>query len=276
MKTFLRYAIIPIQNSRSNDSKISLQVTREANALFEQCKKYSINEDSKLVLVPIDTKEYSDIMEYINRYTEWSSGLIYEHKYTKKEINDAEFLLLQSTSMICPQKSSEKMFSKCCDKGVLFGSQEDFFQMKESDIRKKIITGTNAYRYFISMETKEKIISENISNIRFMSVYDIKNGSTLAYQIETVKFLPPLAECNEWRVYKKCEYCGKIIYDVLHKYTHPLYLPKSIKNSLYDFNSTSEIFTEIGARYYVISKRMYEILLDMGAKGLKCEPIIFI
>lgn len=41
-------------------------------------------------------------------------------------------------------------------------------------------------------------------------------------------------------------------------------------------NMTSEVFSDSYSRYYIISKKMYEILLMMQAKKLASEPIILI
>lgn len=276
MKTYLRYSISPTKNPRTN-IEIPEGAKQEAAQLFEQCRQYCINEQLKLVLVPIDTKYYEDIMVYINRYYEWASGLImYEHKFKKKEMETAEFFLLKSTSLICPEESNSQMFSRCCEINKLCGNQEGYFRIKKRDMEKRNITFTSAYKYFVSKETQKKLILENVSNIEYLPVYNMKNDEILAYQIEAKKLISPIAECNGWEVYKSCSSCGKVIYNPIHQYAHPFYLPKAFKDNLEDFNATSEVFTEICARYYIISKRMHELLFQTDSKSLKCEPIIFV
>ncbi|NLZ45959.1 MAG: hypothetical protein GX896_04625 [Clostridiales bacterium] len=267
MITYLRYAISPTKNPRTN-KEIPEIVKREAEKLFNQCRKYCINEKLKLVLMPIDTKDYKDVMSYINQYSEWASGLImYEHKFNKKEMEEAKFLLLKSTSLICPEKGTSQMFSRCCDSNKLIGNQEGFFKIRKNDMEKKMITGTSAYRYFISKEIKEKLISDNISNIKFLPVYNMNNDEVLAYQIEAKKLMPLLAEYNKWRVYKGCLKCGKLVYNPIQDYAHPLIIPKEFKAYLSDFNATFEVFTEICSRYYIISKKFIHYCLKQGQKN---------
>lgn len=54
----------------------------------------------------------------------------------------------------------------------------------------------------------------------------------------------------------------------------PICLTEDIYNNLGDFNATSEEFTELSARIYIISRRFYELLNEYGIKGLRGEVII--
>lgn len=90
------------------------------------------------------------------------------------------------------------------------------------------------------------------------------------------KLLDPLSKINGWSISRECLKCHKKYWEPIHKVVHPFYIPLSWKDTLNDFNSTDEIFTEVGSRYYVISKKFYNILVESGAKKLKCQPISFI
>lgn len=67
----------------------------------------------------------------------------------------------------------------------------------------------------------------------------------------------------------------KKIYDVIQNYPHPFYLPTDMKAQLKDFNATVETFSEADARYYIISRKLFEALEKLGVKGLTCQPVIF-
>lgn len=276
MKTYLRYSIRPKINPRTN-SEIPEDAKQEAVQLFEQCRQYCINEQLKLVLVPIDTKCYEDIMVYINRYYEWASGLImYEHKYSKEEMDNAEYYRLKVNSFL-PTKSQDlrSMYSFCCDKGKMINEQIGNMKLSLRDIEKKGISFTGSYRFLVTIAIKETLEVKNISNIKFIPSYDKLGKNIVAYQIEAQEFLPSLEPYNNWGVYKKCNFCGKTIFNPQHQNITPFLFPISYKDKLKDFNATFEQFPQ-SSREYIISKKLYNVLLSYGARKLACEPILFI
>lgn len=129
-------------------------------------------------------------------------------------------------------------------------------------------------RYIISKELKEVFEKEQLTNLKLLPVYDIKGIEIVAYQMEAVNTLPPLAEINGWNVYKECENCKEKRWHGIYGIAHPFYIPIGWDKELGDINMTSEVFSDSYSRYYIISKKMYEILLSMQAKKLACEPII--
>lgn len=276
MKTYLRYSLVPTDNPFSG-SKVPDNTKREAELLFEKCRKYCKNEYLRLLLIPVDSPEYAEVSDYISRHYDWAARLVmYEHKFTVKEVSEAEFFLLQSRTVICPENTPSSLFSKCCQKGRLCGGQKGYFRIKKRQMEGRILAGSSTYRYFISRQCRDSLTAAGITNIRFLPVYDSKEESVLAYQPEAEKLLPPLAELNSWTEYKKCDFCGHKVYDGVHNYPHPFFIPGSIKSQLYDFNATSETFSETDARYCIISRKMYSLLVGMGAKNLTCQPIVFI
>jgi len=274
MKTFLRYDI-SVQ-TKQYPFKAPREIEELSQELFLKCSKYSIVDQTMLLLVPIDVPEYNLIMKFKSDYPEYTSKLvIYEHKYSKKEIEEAEFLLLKSKSMVILQNNKVR-FEKCCEKGKFSGKQINSFIINKNQFQNKVISGTNVYRYLVSIEAKEKLEETEISNIIFIPVYSVNNSELVAYQIEVQSLLQSLEPYNNWGIYKKCENCGKILSNTKHNFPQPFMIPKDYMKELKDFNATSEVFTELASRYYIISKKMYKTLQILNAKKLICEPIKFI
>jgi len=268
MKTYLRYAI-SVNKKAPEHAKI------KAKEIFEKCRQYSINEVYNIILMPIDVPEYPLVMKFIEEFKEYAYGnIFYEHKFTKKEIEDAEYYRLATKSIVCP-KTSTKHDLYCCDKKIFLWTIANDFKISRSDMKNKIISFSSAYRFFIAQEVKERIELSDFQNFEFFPVLSKTSDDILAWQIEAKELLPPLIEINGWRVDKKCPYCGKRNYNPIQDYPHPLYMPISMKAQLKDINATQETFTELQSRYIIISKRVYNLLKEMGARNLNCMPIIF-
>ena len=268
MKTYLRYSI-------SVNKKAPVNIQDAAQTLYEKCKQYSINETLKLVLMPIDSPEYPLVMDFIEKYREYAYGnVFYEHKYSKKEVDNAEYYRLGTKSIVCVTTTTEHDLY-CCDKKTFLWTIANNFQIGRNEMKNKIISFSSAYRFIVTPEVKERIEQSDLQNFEFFPVLSKTKDDILAWQIEAQELLPPLKEINGWRVDKKCPYCGKQNYDGTHVYAHPLYMPITMKEQLKDINATQETFSELQARYYIISKRVYNLLKDLGAKNLSCQPIVF-
>lgn len=273
MKTYLRYSIFV--HTWTYPYKAPEHVQAAAKEVYEKCRQYSINKTSDVFLMPIDAPEYPLVMEFIEKYKEYAYGnIFYEHKFTKKELDEAEYYRLATKSIVCATKSV-KYDLYCCDKKSFLWTIANDFKISRSDMKNKIISFSSAYRFFITQEVKERIEQSDLQNFEFFPVLSKTKDDILAWQIEAKELLPPLIEINGWRVDKKCPYCGKQNYDPIHVYAHSLYMPISMKEQLKDFNATQETFTELQSRYIIISKRVYNLLQEMGAENLNCKPIIF-
>lgn len=275
MRTYLRYSI-SVQ-AKQFPYKAPLEIETISDGLYNRCEKYSVSKMGKIVLIPIDIPEYNVIMNFKETYSEYTSDvIIYEHKFTKKEMDSAEYYLLKSTSLILPKESSPDMFSRCCEKRTLVGDQKGSFIIGKNDMANKVISFTSPYRFFVSKEFKEAVEKLQYTNFDFINVYSAKMKEILAYQLEAKILLPTLEDYNHWGIYKECPYCHRKIHNGIYKNPSPFSIPLSYKDNLKDINATSEVFSEIQAHHYIISRRVYELLLSMGAKKLACEPIIFI
>lgn len=276
MKTYLRYSlsITPIPFS---SEVIPEELIKKAYELYKRCEPYSINENIKLVLVPIDSHEYFDIIKLREQYPKYKSFCIYKHKYTKKEMDDAEYYCLKVNSFL-PTESQDiqSMYCFCCNKGKIINEQIGNVKLNVRDIEKKGISFTGSYRYLVTIAIKEALVKKNIGNIKFIPSYNKTGKNIVAYQIEAQDLLPPLVQYNNWGIYKKCDFCGKLVYNPQHQNIVPFSIPIYYKDKLQDFNATCEQFTQSSSRYYIISKKLYDVLLSCGAKKLDCEPVLFV
>lgn len=268
MKTYLRYAI-------SVNKKAPEYIKATSEEVYEICRQYLIDKATDVFLMPIDAPEYPLVMEFIERYKEYVyKNVFYEHKFTKKEIDEAEYYRLATKSIVCVTASTEFNLY-CCDKKSFLWTIANNFKIGYNDMKNKVISYSSSYHFIITTEVKERLERSDLQNFEFFPVLSKTNNDILAWQIEAKELLPPLKEINGWRVDKKCPYCGKQNYDPIHVYAHPLYVPTSMKEQLKDINATQETFTELQSRYIIISKRVYNLLKEMGAKNLNCKPIVF-
>jgi len=268
MMTYLKYVL-----SVNKNAPMNVQVA--VQDLYEKCKRYSIDETLKLVLMPIDSMEYPLVMEFIEKYREYAyRNVFYKHEFTKKEIDNAEYYRLGTKSIVCVTSTTEHDLY-CCDKKSFFWTIANNFKIGRKDMGNKLISFTSVNRFIVTPEVKERIEESDLQNFAFFPVLSKTQDEILAWQIETKELLPSLKEINGWRVETKCPNCGKQNYEGLQIYDHTLYIPLSMKENLKDINATQETFSGLQARYYIISKRVYNLLKELGAKNLSCQPIVF-
>lgn len=153
---------------------------------------------------------------------------MYEHEFTKKEVDETEYYRLITRSIVCVTTTTE-FDLYCCDKKSFLWTIANNFKIGRSDMNNKVISFTSAYRYIIAPEVKERIEQSDLQNFEFFPVLSKTKDDILAWQIEAKELLPPLKEINGWRVDKKCPYCGKQNFDGTYNYAHPFYIPLSMK-----------------------------------------------
>lgn len=199
-----------LTDSSVNKSKVPDEAKAELEILYRKCEAYCINSMMRIILLPIDSVLYDEVISYIIRYKEWADRLVmYEHKFTKKEIQSSEFFLLASKSLVCIKGSSRDCFASCCSKGSLLGNQKDYFKVSRADLKNKLFTSTNACRYIITQSIKEQLNQQCFTNIQFLPVYDDRTDEIVAYQVEPNEVMSSISKLNDWRVYKECPNCGK-------------------------------------------------------------------
>ena len=274
MKTYLRCSMHV--GAMEYPFKAPEYVQREADALKERCRQYELKNANDIFLIPIDTEEYSDVLAFYERYKEYATGnLFYEHKFTKSEMEKAEYYFLKCGTLVETLYEENEIYTHCCNGSNIREKQIGFYKMKKSSMGKRVIACSYDYCDIVSKEVKEAFEKEQLTNLKMLPVYDKQEKEILAYQLDAESTLPPLAEINNWIEYRRCPQCNKIVWKGIHILNHPLYMPLEWKEELKDINCTLEIFPS-GGRYYIISKKTYNILQDLGAKKLMCEPIVFI
>ncbi len=276
MKTYLR---CPIHVSTMEyPFRAPEHVQKAANILKEKCEQYRVKNADNIYMIPIDTKEYEEVLEFAQEYKSFFySNLMYQHKFTKKEMNEANYYLLEcSGGQVELLYEENVVYEHCCVNARCRKTQIGNYRIRKSSIKNRVIAMSYDGRYVISKELKEAFEKEQLTNIKLLPVYDIKGIEILAYQMEAVNTLPSLAELNGWNVYKECEYCKMKRWHGIYNINHPFYIPRSWEENLEDINMTEEVFSDSYNRYYIISKKMYEIMLDMNAKKLSCEPLMMI
>lgn len=275
MKTLLRYSLGVI--GREYPYVVPREIQKVSETLLCKMTKYLLYKDDDIVLVPVDSIDYEEIMEYKEKYTPYTSNLImYQNKFSKKEMISADFYLLQCGSLIENFYNVEGTFRTCCEKSNLYNEQIGCYKIKESGMKNSVIKFTYDYRFIISKKVKGEFELQGITNGVYIPVYGKRTGQIIAYQLECKRVMSPLSNLNHWSINRECQHCHKKYWEPIHQVPHAFYIPLAYKESLEDINATTEMFTNVGSRYYVISKRIYNILKDLGAKKLLCEPIVFV
>lgn len=275
MKTYVRYSL----NIRSGQYpyKAPEHIEKIAEEVREKYKIYEIKTKSDIFLIPVDSQEYTMIFEYEKRFGEYSGSLMFfENKFTKSEMEEAQYYLLKCTSapveVVCDEL---KTYKRCCENSMQRGEQIGYYKMAKKEMGNKKVAFSYDYRFILSVEAKEAIQSENCTNFKVMPVYDRKEKEVIAYQLCADVLLPELSLVNHLEIEKQCPKCNSTEWRGIHHVPHPFYIPKEWEKELLDFNYTSEKFS-LGSRYCIISKKVYQLLLNLGARKISCEPIVFV
>lgn len=273
MKTYLRCSIHV--STMEYPFKAPEYVQEAASELEAKCEQYKLKNSNCIYLIPVDTDEYKEVLQFAKEYKEFfHNNLFYQHDYTKKEMNEADYYLLKclGTEVELIYEENE-VYTHCCENSRFRKEQIGYYKMKKSSMKNKIIALSYDGRYIISKELKEAFEKAKLTNLKLLPVYDTKGNEIIAYQMEGIGQLPSLEKINNWVVYGECLNCNMKRFYGVHTINHPFYLPKEWEPNLNDLNVTSEVFSASYSRYYIISKKMFEILVSMGAKKLACEPI---
>lgn len=275
MKTYLRYSLHVC--TMKYPFKTPEAVQNASKELQKRCKKYEIENAGGVLLIPTDVEEYSLVLEFRKKYAPYTEKfLMYERVYTKKEMDSAEYYLLRCNSVIANDYKPQETFTTCCEYSNFYNEQIGNYKIKTGDMKSKVIAFTYDYRFIVANAVKAAWEEQGMTNVEYIPVYGKKNMEVAAYQIACKQQMKPLAELNGWSVYYECEHCHKIYWNPIHEVPHSFYIPLSWKEQLADLNATYEMFTNVGSRYYVISRRLYNELVLLGARKLKCEPVTFI
>lgn len=274
MQTYLRNSLFV--RSKEFPYKAPEYVQKAAGELRNECRKYEMK-CGDMFLLPIDSEEYQKVLAFAEEYKEyWGGQMFYEHRFTKRELDEAEYLLLKcSAAPIEPIIKEQEAYSRCCCKSNMRGEQLKCYTLRKGAMKNKILAHTYDYRWIFSVEAKEAMECAGFTNIKFLPVYNTSRKELLAYQLKEDNLLPELAEINGWKIYEKCPNCNRTDWDGIQTVPHPFYMPKEWKEQLQDFNFTAERFA-VGSRYCIISRRVYQLLLQLGAKKMSCEPIVFL
>jgi len=247
-------------------------VENEAKDLFQKLSKYCIHEEMMLLLLPVESEDYKKVKTFISKYPQYFDSFLelYERKYSKSEIEKAEYFVLRVENLVYIS-SIDDVYEYCCKNRCFVVNQKTNFRIETKSMKNKDIGFTTNYRFVVSERMKNIIEENEITNVKFIPVYQTKKDIIVAYQIEPDELMPELSNINNWNVYLNCDISGEKVYDPnnMNQFT----VRKELVNRLHDFNATKEIFTELGAHNYIISRKMFDLIKRQNIKSLKCEPI---
>ena len=273
MKTYLKYSLDVW--SKTYPYKAPDEVQKESDELKKELYEYS-NKNGYLH-IPIDSMAYTKVIDFRKKYYEYSYGnVFYYNIFSKQEIAEAEFFNLKCTTLIENDYNVLTAFEYPCEHCKIKGKQLENYTVKKNGLGNRHIAFSYDYRFIISTALKEKLESENITNAKFIPVYDKRHTGIEGYQLDAKNTLPSLAQINGWKNMIMCPHCNRSRWSGIQNTPHPFYIPKEWKSELKDVNATCDVFTELDSKYIIISRKVYDILKEMGTKKLDCEPVVFV
>ena len=275
MKTYLK--VMVHVSTLTPPFKAPIHVRNELELLEEKLVNYSVKDQSNTYMIPIDTDEYAQVLSFKEKFEEYFRGIMaYYHFFTKQELSEAEYFLLKCTTLIENNYNFLSAFEYPCEHCKIFGKQLENYTVKKNGLGNRLMAFSYDYRFIISTALKEKLESKNITNAKFIPVYDKRHTGIEGYQFDAEQPLKSLSKINGWEPYFTCQHCNRSQYRGVQHTPHPFYIPKEWKSELKDVNATSDVFTELDSNYIIISRKVYDILKEMGTKKLDCEPVVFV
>jgi len=248
-------------------------VILQAKNLYVKYMRYGIDQDMLLLSIPIDDIAFDEISQFktMNKEFYEKDLRLFERSYTKREMDEGEYYRLKIQNIVYVVENP-KVFNFCCGEESFYVEQEQDMEIEPKSFSNKHLGFTTNYRFVVSQKLKECLEDNHITNIDFRPVWTKRDKiKPTAFQIESKKLLPNLAELNGWETYLDCKTRNLSVYN--SNYPKSIRVTKGIAEKMYDFNSSAERFTEMGAREYIISKKFLDILKEMNIKRLRCEPI---
>lgn len=249
-------------------------VEQEAEIVLNKHRQYCIHDGMKLMLVPTQSEAYEDIKELIRKYPEFYQERkeLFERKYTKLEMDKAKAFRMKIEAIFCGYDDEDIYHSYSCDICKFYNKQIKDYEIPPKEWRNRDLVFSTYSTFYLAEGLKKEIEKLNATNVWFRPGWSRKDKSIpVAYQIEVNEYLPKLKELNHWQTYKICSECGKEVLE--SNFKDPIYVTKDILDSLKDFNATQETFTEISAREYIVSRRIFELFKNYGVKKMRFEPV---
>lgn len=268
--------IIQSRISIFTDRNCTKEMEENINYLVNKYSKYVVDESMKLMLIPVDSDAYAEIKGFINAHEKYYKDIleIYENKFSKKEMEEAQVFEMRVANICCGygDKTVLDYYQTCCKQGELFSEQIKDYEVPPSELRKRELCFSDLDTFLVSDKLKVTMESAGLTNLSFRPVWKRNDKEVpIAYQIETKQLLSSLKGLNGWKTYKICPFCGKEVLNPNIK--GQICITKEQYINLGDINATSDVFAELCARNYLVSRRVYQLFKDYGVKSMKFEPV---
>ncbi len=122
------------------------------------------------------------------------------------------------------------------------------------------------FRFGVSPELRDELITHfDITEEDFRPIRS-KRGEIVYYQITPQHTMLSLKDKNRWRVTKFCPQCGSVRYsdrEYWNNHDEPYYyISQQALDEMHDINITYEEFTRFYIPRFVISRRVYDFLVE--------------
>ena len=251
------------------------QLTADAKALFAKLGKYAIDESMLLVRVPMDSQEYQMILEYESHYPTFFDGKSgysqVDNVFTEKECDEAEYLILWVGNLT--YEAGYNPVRYCCEERCfVYGYELDKpYRIEEKSLGKKHLGNMTGGGYVVSIEMKNELEKHDLTNLQFIPALKEHRDEVVGFYLEAPKLLPKLDYFDESKILITCKTTGEHVYT--NEIIGQIEISRQIADQMDDFNATSELKTQSGTRYYIISQKMYRIMKQFTIRNFRCEPI---
>jgi hypothetical protein len=269
MRTFIIRRLCPA----SPNVELPHQLVVDAHDLYKSLGKYGLNSETTRIRIPLDDPLYQMVLVHEQKYQKYFDNYLYqiENEFTESERDNAEYLVLWVGNLVYEAWSN--MVNFCCEKHCYaLGYQvHEQYRLEEKSLGNKHLGNVVSAGYVVSCSLKKELEKHNLTNLRFIPCYKEKRNEIVGYRLNEEKLLPPLEYFDDSKILLKCETSGVPVYT--SEIRGQIEIKRDVANEMSDFNATHEMITQNGLRLYLISQRMYQLLIPHVKRNFKCEPI---
>ncbi|ASS74438.1 hypothetical protein CIG75_05170 [Tumebacillus algifaecis] len=244
--------------------------------MVEKYKPYLHKVNDFMLYMYTDLPQFSELMQELQEHG-LDSKCFYDKQWSKKEVDDAEFLILGAINECEDPVRSEfdTHFKNHCKKCKAHLEQTSDIKIRRKYVGKWDFYSAYEIRNIVSPRVKEILEREDVPGVAFRPVYTLKVEDPIGWQLIVEHILPPTHPDSNLRYSVNCPVCGLKSY--VYSKTDPVaYGPEIRKLALDGFNRSHELF---GGVVYpdpitIVPQRIRQLFKEHKIKGAGFAPIV--
>ena len=191
-------------------------------------------------------------------------GILMEQLY--EDLEEAKAFELSFTNFVYDYDDLPGGFydSVVCEKCGRIAQTKDYMAPK-ANCRKPSGIRAN-YTFGVSQELRDELIARfDVTEEDFRPIRS-KANEVVYYQIAPRHVMLPFYQVNKWTPKQPCPQCGTVLFegdDFENEKGEPFsYISQEALDEMQDFNVTRELFSRFFCPKYIISRRVYDFLVE--------------